>query len=88
MYGFSDARSVERNGSSRLGGGITTSYANCEVEKMKKASWIYRLLKWLGLIETRELDRKQYAEMCKRSIAAGICPGDCDRCAWGGISGE
>ncbi len=46
---------------------------------MGKESWIIRLLKWLGLVEEHEVDKK---EMCKRAVDSGVCPRACDRCAW------
>lgn len=47
---------------------------------MGKESWIIRLLKRIGLIKEYEVDKK---EMCKRAVVSGVCPGVCDRCAWG-----
>lgn len=44
---------------------------------MKKESWFYRLLKWIGLIKTYEIDKK---EMCKS--AKSICNRHCETCAW------
>lgn len=44
---------------------------------MKKESWIYKLLKWLGLIKTYEINKK---EMCEN--AKSICNKNCESCAW------
>lgn len=46
---------------------------------MKKESLIYKLLKWLGLIKTYEIDKK---EMCES--AKSMCSGHCENCAWHG----
>lgn len=50
---------------------------------MKKESWLYGLLKKIGLIKTRELTEAERLEMCNRCISDGVCPGVCDICAWG-----
>lgn len=44
---------------------------------MKKESWIYKLLRWLGLIKTYEISKK---EMCEN--AQPICGRHCGSCAW------
>ena len=44
---------------------------------MKEESWLYRLLKRIGLIKTYEVGKK---EMCER--AKSICSKNCDSCAW------
>ena len=44
---------------------------------MREESWLYRLLKWLGLIKSYEISKK---EMCES--AKFICNGNCDTCAW------
>jgi hypothetical protein len=44
---------------------------------MKKESWFYKLLKWLGLIEEYEVSKK---EMCEK--AKSICNKNCESCAW------
>lgn len=49
---------------------------------MKEQSWIYRMLKKLGLIKSKELTATELLEMCNRAISSGVCPNDCDRCAW------
>lgn len=47
---------------------------------MGEESWIYRLLKRIGIIKEYDVDK---TEMCKRAVDSGVCPGVCDRCAWG-----
>lgn len=49
---------------------------------MGKESWFYRLLKRIGLIKTHALTFEEKAEMCRRAVSSGVCPKDCDRCAW------
>ena len=44
---------------------------------MKKQSWFYRLLKWLGFIKTYDINKK---EMCEK--AKSLCNNDCERCVW------
>lgn len=44
---------------------------------MKKELWIYKLLKWLGLIKTHEVSKK---EMCES--AKSVCNRNCESCAW------
>ena len=44
---------------------------------MKKESWIHRFLKWIGLIKTQEVSKK---EMCEN--AKSICNRNCESCAW------
>lgn len=44
---------------------------------MKRESWIYWLLKRLGLIKTYEVSKK---EMCESARSA--CNGHCETCAW------
>ena len=44
---------------------------------MIKESWLYRLLKWLKLIKTHNVSKK---EMCER--AKDICNKKCESCAW------
>ena len=44
---------------------------------MKRESWLYRLLKRLGLIKTYEVSKK---EMCEN--AKSICSRRCDNCVW------
>ena len=44
---------------------------------MKKESWFYRLLKFLGVIKSQEVSKK---EMCEN--AKSVCNKDCDSCAW------
>lgn len=50
---------------------------------MRRRSWIYRLLKRIGLIKSYELSKDQKAEMCRLACSSGVCPNACDRCAWG-----
>lgn len=50
---------------------------------MGKESLFHRLLKWLGLIKTYEISKEQMVEMCRRACFHGVCPNDCERCAWG-----
>lgn len=50
---------------------------------MGKQSWFYRLLKRIGLIKSYEITEEQKAEMCRMACASGVCPRDCERCAWG-----
>ena len=54
---------------------------------MGKRNWFYRLLKKIGIIKTRRLTLEEKADMCNRSVMAGVCPKDCDRCAWGWLNG-
>ena len=38
--------------------------------------------------KTEEKEKKLYQgnhEMCMRSIRAGVCPKDCERCAWSSL---
>jgi len=58
-----------------------------EEKVMGKEKWFYRLLKRLGIIKTRRLTLEEKAEMCNRSVMAGVCPADCDRCTWGWLNG-
>lgn len=44
---------------------------------MKKESLFHRFLKWIGLIETHEVCKK---EMCEN--AKSICNRNCESCAW------
>lgn len=44
---------------------------------MKKESWIYKLLRWLGLIKTYEVSKKDMCESAK-----SMCSGHCGSCAW------
>lgn len=44
---------------------------------MKKESWFYRLLKWLGLVKTYEVSKKEICEQAKF-----MCNKDCKHCAW------
>lgn len=44
---------------------------------MKRESWFYKLLKWLGLIKECEISKK---EMCEN--AKSTCDRNCDGCAW------
>ena len=44
---------------------------------MKKESWIFKLLKWFGLIKTYKISKN---EMCER--AKSVCNHDCAHCAW------
>lgn len=44
---------------------------------MNKESWIYKLLKWIGLIKEYEVSRK---EMCEKSKS--ICNMNCESCVW------
>lgn len=44
---------------------------------MKEESWLYRLLKRIGLIKTYEVSKK---EMCEKSKF--ICSKNCESCAW------
>ena len=44
---------------------------------MKKESWFYRLLKFLGVIKSQEVSKK---EMCEN--AKSVCNKDCESCAW------
>lgn len=54
---------------------------------MGKQNWVIRLLKKIGVIKTRRLTLEEKAEMCSKSVIAGVCPKDCDRCAWGWLNG-
>lgn len=49
---------------------------------MGKESWIRRLLRRIGLLKSRRLTFEEKAEMCRRAVYSGVCPKDCDRCAW------
>ena len=44
---------------------------------MKNRSILYRFLKWIGLIKSYEVSKK---EMCEK--AKSICNGNCETCAW------
>ncbi|WP_312286661.1 hypothetical protein [Terrisporobacter sp.] len=44
---------------------------------MKRESWFYKLLKWLGLIKEYEISKKGMCENYK-----SICDMKCDSCAW------
>lgn len=44
---------------------------------MKKESWFYKLLKWIGLIKEYEISKK---EICENSKS--ICSRNCESCAW------
>lgn len=44
---------------------------------MKKESLFHRFLKWIGLIKTYEVSKK---EMCEN--AKSVCNGNCESCAW------
>ena len=44
---------------------------------MVKESWFYRFLKWIGLIKTYEVGKK---EMCES--AKSVCNRNCETCAW------
>lgn len=44
---------------------------------MRKETFIYRFLKWLGLIKTYEVSK---SEMCKQ--AQSVCHRNCESCAW------
>lgn len=57
--------------------------------QMGKPSWIYRLLKKIGLIKSYELTEAELVEMCNRAISSGVCPNAYDRCAWNrSVDGE
>lgn len=50
---------------------------------MKRLSFIYKILKFLGIIKEIEIDQKEAkVEMCNRAIKSGVCPGTCHICAW------
>ena len=57
---------------------------------MRPENWFKRLLRKLGLIKehkideqkSNELKRELKREMCGRSIYSGVCPEDCEICAW------
>ena len=44
---------------------------------MRKQSWFYKFLKWLGLIKEYKIDKKTMCENAK-----SICNKDCEHCAW------
>ena len=44
---------------------------------MRQESWLYRLLRWLGLIQSSEVSKQ---EMCKQ--AQSVCNRNCNSCAW------
>ena len=44
---------------------------------MKRESWFYKLLKYIGLIKEYEISKKA---MCENSKP--ICDMNCDSCAW------
>lgn len=46
---------------------------------MKPESWIYKFLKWLGIIKQYKMGKP---EMCK--MAQGVCTRECEHCAWNG----
>ena len=35
-----------------------------------------------GKEEAKENSDETKREMCKRALQSGVCPHDCDRCAW------
>lgn len=47
---------------------------------MKKESWFWRLLKWLGIIEEVEVRPSAKKQMCEN--AKSICNRNCSNCAW------
>lgn len=49
----------------------------------EKESWLYRLLKRIGLIKTYELTKEEKEENCRWACASGVCTKACDRCLWG-----
>ena len=44
---------------------------------MRKESWLYKLFRFIGLIKTYEVSKK---EMCES--AKSICNKNCASCAW------
>lgn len=50
---------------------------------MLKESWIYRLLKRIGLIKTRELSWQEKEAACERALRSNVCHNDCNHCAFG-----
>ena len=54
---------------------------------MKEQTIIERFVGWIKSIFISEEKRKENSnelkkEMCKKSLQSGVCPKDCDRCAW------
>lgn len=49
---------------------------------MKKQSIFLKILYWIlekiGVIGKTEVDKK----MCKRAVDSGVCPKNCENCAW------
>lgn len=37
---------------------------------------------FIGKEEAKENSDEIKREMCKRALQSGVCPYDCDRCAW------
>lgn len=50
---------------------------------MRKETLLQKIITWflkkIGLLETREISKE---EMCKRAVESGVCPRECDMCAW------
>ena len=44
---------------------------------MKRKSWFYRFLKWIGVIKTHEINKKDMCESAKST-----CNKNCESCAW------
>lgn len=50
---------------------------------MKKENWFLRVFKKIlmkiHILELREIDK---SDMCIRSVESGVCPKNCEICAW------
>lgn len=54
---------------------------------MRKLNIFEKILYWFKSLFTNKENEKENSdeikrEMCKRSLESGVCPHDCDRCAW------
>lgn len=50
---------------------------------MKKQSIFGKIVYWIlekfGVVVKTEVDKK---EMCRRAVDSGVCPKNCENCAW------
>lgn len=50
---------------------------------MKKQSIFGKILYWIfekiGVVLKTEVDK---GEMCRRAVNSGVCPKNCEKCAW------
>lgn len=50
---------------------------------MNIISWIKKILKIKSPSKTVDENILEMTEMCNRTITSGVCPGACEKCAWG-----